>query len=70
MTYLFRINYVLFRSGDAEGSRNPWVIKFHGVRGADLSGEALLLTVAVFLLTVELLCLQPLKARINRTVPL
>ena len=33
-------------------------------------GEAFLLTVGAFLLTVRLLCLQSLKARIRRTFPL
>ena len=33
-------------------------------------GEAFLLTVGAFLLTVELLCLQSLKALIGRTFPL
>ena len=33
-------------------------------------GEALLLRVGVFLLTVKLLCLQSLKALIGRTFPL
>ena len=33
-------------------------------------GEAFLLAVGAFLLTVELLCLQPLKALIRRTFPL
>ena len=34
------------------------------------NGEAHLLTVGAFLLTVELLCLQSLKALIRRTFPL
>ena len=33
-------------------------------------GEAFLLTVGAFLLTVEVLCLQSLKALIRRTFPL
>ena len=33
-------------------------------------GEAFLLTVGAFLLTVKLLCLQSLKALIRRTFPL
>ena len=35
-----------------------------------ISGEAFLLTAGAFLLTVELLCLQSLKALIRRTFPL
>ena len=38
-----------------------------GKRG---KGEAFLLTVGAFFLTVELLCLQSLKARIRRAFPL
>ena len=36
----------------------------------NLKGEAFLLTVGAFLLTVKLLCLQSLKALIRRTFPL
>ena len=39
-------------------------------RGVFLRGEAFLLTVRAFLLTVKLLCLQSLKALIRRTFPL
>ena len=35
--------------------------------GARISGEAFLLTVGAFLLTVKLLCLQSLKTLIRRT---
>ena len=35
-----------------------------------LLGEVLLLAVGAFLLTVELLCLQSLKALLRRTLPL
>ena len=36
----------------------------------ETTGEAFLLTVGAILLTVELLCLQSLKALIRRTFPL
>ena len=39
-------------------------------KGAKKTGEAFLLTVGAFLLTVKLLCLQSLKALIRRTFPL
>ena len=38
--------------------------------GKGVSGEAFLLTVGAFFLTVKLLCLQSLKALIRRTFPL
>ena len=40
------------------------------LRPQKISGEAFLLTVGAFLLTVKLLCLQSLKALIRRTFPL
>ena len=43
-----------------------WALRFESLR----MGEAFLLRVGAFLLTVKLLCLQSLKARLRRTLPL
>ena len=50
-----------------------WCILFSPLRDVEdplATGEAFLLTVGVFFLTVKLLCLQPLKAVIRHTFPL
>ena len=62
------------RTGTLESRSFVAVVVSWAVRSAPTSGkkkgEVFLLTVGGFLLTVELLCLQSLKALMRRTFPL
>ena len=51
-------------------SRGAFAGQENLVSGDSNRGEAFLLTVGAFLLTVKLLCLQSLKALVRRTFPL